>query len=244
MGPHRSSGLDVLTSTPQRLPTAPQLWGPPRVARALLCVWVPRGVGGLFGHWTEVRVLRPPDGVPASLGSPPRLPSHSPFLGALHHQFVVTGHKLEFGGPLAHALQALPHRGHGPAASAARSSDPGLPLVRDRWPGPGPHGLRDPIRAARPVRAEGSEARDRGPLFPPPPPRGPAGDLASSAGSSGARRVAGALSGERAVSWSRTPVGRRAGLRREAGAGAGARGRGGPASGASRGRESGVEGDA
>lgn len=146
----------------------------------------------------------------------------------------------EFGGPLAHALQALPHRGHGPAASAARSSDPGLPLVRDRWPGPGPHGLQDPIRAARPVRAEGSEAQDRGPLFPPRPLRGPAGDLAASAGSSGARRVAGALSGERAVSWSRTPVGRRAGLRREAGAGAGARGRGGPASGASRGRESGV----
>ena len=119
---------------------------------------------------------------PSQSGESPRLPSHSPFLGALHYQLVVTGHKLEFGGPLAHALQALPHRGHGPAASAARSSDPGLPLVRDRWPGPGPHGLQDPIGAARPVRAEGSKAQDQGPLFPPPPPRGPAGDLAASAG--------------------------------------------------------------
>lgn len=44
-----------------------------------------------------------------------------------------------------------------------------------------------------------------GPLFQPRPPQGPAGDLAASAGSSGARRVAGALSGERAVSLSRTP---------------------------------------
>lgn len=67
---------------------------------------------------------------------------------------------------------------------------------------------------------------------------GPLGGLTASAGSSGARRVAGALSGERAVSWSCTPVGRRAGLRRGAGAGARARGRGGPASGASHGRES------
>lgn len=83
VGPHRSSGLELLTSTPQRLPTVPRLWGSPRVARALLCVWVPRtlaGVGGLFGHWTEVRVLRPPDGVPASLGSPPGFPPTHHFL--------------------------------------------------------------------------------------------------------------------------------------------------------------------
>lgn len=43
--------------------------------------------------------------------------------------------------------------------------------------------------------------------------------LAESAGSSGERRVAGALSRERAVSWSLTPVERRAGLRRTEGRG-------------------------
>ena len=51
------------------------------------------------------------------------------------------------------------------------------------------------------------------------------GGLAESSGSSRARWVAVALSRERAVSWSRTPVGRRAGLQR-------ARGRGSQASGA------------
>lgn len=75
-----------------------------------------------------------------------------------------------------------------------------------------------PSCAARPVCAEASEDGTRGGC-----PRrrrwGPPGGRAESAGSSGARRVAGVLSGERAVSWSRTPVGRRAGLGRGRGPG-------------------------
>lgn len=89
---------------------------------------------------------------------------------------------------------------------------------------------RAPVGAARPVCGDGSEARAGGRS--PRRRRCPPGGLAASAGSSGARRVAGAQSGERAVSWSRTPVGRPGGR----GSGGGGRGgRGGPASGASRG---------
>lgn len=65
---------------------------------------------------------------------------------------------------------------------------------------------RAPVGAARPVCGDGSEARAGGRS--PRRRRCPPGGLAASAGSSGARRVAGAQSGERAVSWSRTPVGR------------------------------------
>lgn len=80
----------------------------------------------------------------SQFGGDPWPPSHSPFLGALQHQLVVTGHELELGRPLAHALQALPHRGHGPRRPAAHFSGPGLPLARHCWPGPGPHGLSAP----------------------------------------------------------------------------------------------------
>lgn len=159
----------------------------------------------------------------SQFGGDPRPPSHSPFLGALQHQLVVTGHELELGRPLAHALQALPHRGHGPRRPAAHFSGPGLPLARHCWPGPGPHGLSTPPTPS--VR--------RCPRLRP--------GTALSAAAAGAHRVVwlnrrvvwGASGGqarswERAVSWSRTPVGRRAGLRRGAGAGAGARGAGRP----------------
>lgn len=227
MSTDRFSGLQVLTSTPQKLPTAPTP-GVPQAARALLslCVWDTRAQGGgegpsWPGGWGKVLSgSQQRHGVPAEY---PRPPSHSPFLGALHHQLVVTGHKLELGGPLAHALQALPHRGHGPRRPAAGSSDSGLPLARDRRPGLGPHGLPGcyPRRPPRPSQM--SEARTRGRS-----PRcgrwGPPGALAESAArSSGARRVAGALSGPRAVSWSRTPRreagGARPGRERERGAG-------------------------
>ncbi|XP_035579039.1 translation initiation factor IF-2-like [Zalophus californianus] len=111
------------------------------------------------------------------------------------------------------------------AAAAAASSDSGLPLARYRGPGLGPHGLPGCSPRCPPRPSEMSEARTRG-RSPRCPRWGPPGGPAESAGSSGARRVPGALSRERAVSWSRTPVGRRAGLRRgaEAGAGAGAGG--------------------
>lgn len=139
--------------------------------------------------------------------------AHSPFLGALHHQLVVTGHELELGGPLAHALQALPHRGHGPAAPL---SEPRLPLARGRWPRPGPHGSR--LLAALPAPSvRRCLGLGPGPLSALPPVR-----LAETAGAAGrGASVPGAPSGERAVSWSRTPVGRRAGLRRARGGAAG-----------------------
>lgn len=139
--------------------------------------------------------------------------AHSPFLGALHHQLVVTGHELELGGPFAHALQALPHRGHGPAAPL---SEPRLPLARGRWPRPGPHGSR--LLAALPAPSvRRCLGLGPGPLSALPPVR-----LAETAGAAGrGASVPGAPSGERAVSWSRTPVGRRAGLRRARGGAAG-----------------------
>lgn len=61
------------------------------------------------------------------LGDPLRPPFYSPFLGTLQHQLMVTSHKLELGGPLAHSLQTLPHRSHGPSGSCCpllRLGDP------------------------------------------------------------------------------------------------------------------------
>ncbi|CAD7670071.1 unnamed protein product [Nyctereutes procyonoides] len=108
-----------------------------------------------------------------------------------------------------------------PAAPAAGSSDPGLPLARNRWPGLGPHGLPGcyPRRPPRP--SEMSEARTRSRSISPLRPLEPAG------GSGGVGRPGPASA---PFPGAAPPVGRRAGLRRgaeagaPAGAGAGARG--------------------
>lgn len=67
-------------------------------------------------HSATVRVLDarlPAVGLGADTSVPPSPYHHQlvglPFFGALQHQFMVTRHKLELGGPLAHPLQALPH---------------------------------------------------------------------------------------------------------------------------------------
>lgn len=115
----------------------------------------------------------PPQG-PGQPAESPRPPCHSPFLGALHHQLVVTGHKLELGGPLAHALQALPHRGHGPRRPRRRILRLWAPAGPRPLAGPGspwPPGLlsEPPVPSVGAVRGS-----DPGPISP-GRPLGPAG---------------------------------------------------------------------
>lgn len=161
---------------PAKLPHSPTL-RVPQAARALLsvCAWdarTPAGVGAPLAIGSRCRVLSGSKGRwgPRQSAESPRPPSYSPFLGALHHQLVVTGHKLEFGGPLAHALQTLPHRGHGPCRPVAlspfaqtwssRRSATADPTRRTRLQVP----MASPVPscAARPVCAGASEDGTRG----------------------------------------------------------------------------------
>lgn len=103
-----------------------------------------------------------------------------------------------------------------------------------RWPaaaGPAPVPMAPGSRPrCPPRRCGGAEARPRAAV------RAAAGGLAETPGAAGrGASVPGARSGERAVSWSRTPVGRRAGLRRRRARG-GAAGLPGPFTETERGR--------
>lgn len=198
-------------------------------------------MGGLFGHWTEVRFSGPGWG-PSQFGESP---ASLPLTISWCIPPPARGNRPQTGiwrpacprAASASTLRSWPRR------LRRLLLRPGLPLVRDRWPGPGPHGLQGsyPRRPPRPcggVRGAGSGAalfrrgRRRGLPVIWPPRRGRLG----------ARRVAGAA--ERRARRFLEPHPRRKaggpGRRRGRGGSAGA---GRPGFRGLRGRESGVEGD-
>lgn len=226
----RTSGLKVLTPAQGRLPTPPTP-GVPQIARALLNLqaWEqkqgPSWGGGPFGHWAGGQNplrLKGLDEVPVR-----RRPLASlPLTISWCTPTPARGNR-----PRTGTWPPACPRAAGASTPRSWPPPPRRPLLRPGAPAGPPLLARPgspwPVRAARPVRAEVSQT-PTGDCTLRCRRWGPPGGLAESAGSSGARRVAERGAGSAPFPGAAPPVGRRAGLRRGAGAGAGARGAGRP----------------